>query len=111
MFSLFFFAAMFYVYILFSKSSDRFYIGHTNDLDRRLMEHNNPVSGKKYSAKHGDWELVFSLPVSEARSDAFRVERFFKKQKNREFILRLIENQNNSEYCNHLLNHILKKGG
>jgi putative endonuclease len=107
MFSLFFFAAMFYVYILFSKSSDRFYIGHTNDVARRLTEHNNPVSGKKYSAKHKEWDLVYSVPVSDSRSDAFRVERFFKKQKSREFILKLIENRDNSDYCSHLLNHIL----
>ncbi len=32
----FFFAAMFYIYILYSDSADRYYIGHTNDPDRRL---------------------------------------------------------------------------
>jgi putative endonuclease len=30
----------FFVYILFSSSLDKFYIGHTNDLDRRVYEHN-----------------------------------------------------------------------
>lgn len=30
---------MWYVYVLYSKLSDRFYIGYTGDLKRRLVEH------------------------------------------------------------------------
>ncbi|MDD5432742.1 MAG: GIY-YIG nuclease family protein [Candidatus Omnitrophica bacterium] len=39
---------MFYVYILKSKKDENFYIGSTNDLDRRLNEHN---SGLVFSTK------------------------------------------------------------
>ena len=35
---------MFYVYILKSKKTDWFYIGQTNDLRRRLREHNDGES-------------------------------------------------------------------
>jgi putative endonuclease len=98
---------MFYVYILYSKYSDRYYIGHTNDINRRLVEHNNPVTGKKYSAKHLPWNLVFSIEVSESRSEAIKVERFIKKQKSRDFIQSLITNINNTDYFTHLIDHIL----
>jgi len=39
---------MFYLYILKSKKDDKLYIGSTNDLRRRLSEHNN---GKVNSTK------------------------------------------------------------
>ena len=51
---------MFYVYVL-ENPPGRFYIGHTDDLPRRLVEHNDPGRAKsKYTAKHGPWRLVWS---------------------------------------------------
>jgi len=43
---------MFYVYILRSGQNDNLYIGSTNDLKRRIKEHNNGLvkSTKKYNA-------------------------------------------------------------
>lgn len=35
---------MFYLYILKSQKDDKLYIGSTNDLRRRLAEHNNGLS-------------------------------------------------------------------
>jgi len=40
---------MFYVYLLRSKKDNKLYIGYTNDLRRRLEEHN---SGKNKSTKY-----------------------------------------------------------
>jgi putative endonuclease len=39
---------MFYLYVLKSKKDDKIYIGSTNDLRRRLLEHN---TGKVLSTK------------------------------------------------------------
>ncbi|MFO0949278.1 MAG: GIY-YIG nuclease family protein, partial [Planctomycetota bacterium] len=49
----------FWVYVL-ENSSGRFYIGHTEDLERRLSEHNypGPTLGK-FTLKHGPWVLVW----------------------------------------------------
>ncbi len=48
---------MHYVYILWSSKSKIFYYGSTDDLKRRLKEHN---SGLILSTKpHRPWELVF----------------------------------------------------
>ena len=35
---------MFYVYVLKSKVDDKLYIGYTDDLKRRISEHNNKLS-------------------------------------------------------------------
>ena len=48
---------MFYVYIIYSKSLDQYYIGHTNNLKRRYIEHN---SGKSvYTSRANDWKLTY----------------------------------------------------
>ena len=39
----------YYVYVLYSQKDDRTYVGQTNNLERRLFEHN---SGKVRSTKH-----------------------------------------------------------
>ena len=48
---------MFYVYVLQSIDEDQvFYIGSTNDLKRRVAEHNR---GENTSTKHRQWRLVY----------------------------------------------------
>jgi putative endonuclease len=51
---------MFYLYLLHnldSKSSRRFYVGITKNLDRRVLEHNLGTSN--YTSKFGPWKLVY----------------------------------------------------
>ena len=48
------------VYILYSQSADQYYIGHTNDIERRLSEHNDPLANSsKFCVKNGPWKLVY----------------------------------------------------
>lgn len=67
---------MCYVYIL-ENARGRFYVGHTDDLERRLREHNDS-EGKahlgKYTHKHGPWNLVWH-EAHESRGEAMRRER------------------------------------
>jgi putative endonuclease len=105
----FFFVAMFYIYILYSESSDRYYIGLTTDVNRRLEEHNHPPINKKYTAKHLPWELKLFFECSESRGDGLIIERFIKNQKSKIFLARLIAEKNNPEYYKDLINYILKK--
>ena len=86
---------MFYIYILFSKSIDRYYIGHTSDVYRRLYEHNNPVESSKYTGKGVPWNLILYFEISDSRSEAIQVERFIKRQKNRSFIQKLVMQNGN----------------
>lgn len=80
---------MFYIYIIQSKGSGNFYVGHSADPWKRLDEHNTSRTDK-YTGKYADWELVGVFAVSDQRSDAMAVERFIKSQKSRKFILRIL---------------------
>jgi putative endonuclease len=74
---------MFIVYVLKSESYDRFYIGMTMDLDRRLYEHN---FGKTKSIRfYRPWK-VFYFETFETRREAREREKFLKSGYGREFI-------------------------
>jgi len=80
---------MFYIYIIYSKSADKYYIGHTNDVERRIIEHNsNPRM--TYTHKFRPWDLVALFEVGENRKTAMKIEKFIKQQKSRSFILKII---------------------
>ncbi len=47
---------LYYVYILFSQRTGRYYVGSTEDISRRLREHN---AGRSLSTRAGvPWEVV-----------------------------------------------------
>jgi putative endonuclease len=69
---------MFYVYILKSKKSDRFYIGQTNDIQKRLVRHN---AGRVPSTKHGVPWCVILYESYDLRSEAMIREKEIKKFK------------------------------
>jgi putative endonuclease len=82
---------MFCIYILYSQSADRYYIGHTDDLIRRIEEHNNVIKNS-YTSKFRPWILKASFPVSDSRGEARKVEFYLKKLKSRKIIEKLIMN-------------------
>jgi len=84
---------LFYIYILYSKSIDRYYVGHSNDVARRFEEHINPSRKTKYTAKSSDWMLVLQIPAGKTRSEAVLLERYIKKQKSRKFLEDLINSK------------------
>ena len=78
---------MFFVYILRSETSGKLYIGQTNNMDRRLREHNEPLHNvrKHTSRNKGPWQLIHHEEV-ESRSDAVRREKWLKSGIGREWI-------------------------
>ncbi len=77
----------FYVYILQSESSGRFYTGHTRDLAERVSYHNSNYSR---SLKHrGPWNLVHKEEFA-TRAEAMRRERQIKSWKDRAMVQRLV---------------------
>ena len=77
------------VYILLCRNG-AYYVGQTDDLDRRLAEHNDPERDKiKHTAKHGPWVLAWAEKHS-SRSAAMRRERFIKSRKSAAWIRRYI---------------------
>jgi len=89
LFCLYEYALMYHVYLLYSPSADKYYVGQTSDLELRLQYHNelNPDS---YTSKHRPWELCRAIAVAD-QGHAIRMERSIKKRKSRQFIERLIE--------------------
>ena len=75
------------VYILFSQFLNKYYVGSTPDIDRRLAEHNR---GKEKFTKTGTpWLLVYEemfIDLKEARTR----ETYIKRQKSRKYIESLI---------------------
>jgi len=74
---------MFYVYILKSLKNGRFYIGSTNNLERRLNEHNSGKS--KYTSLTRPFVLIFKEEYLSC-SEAMRREKFLKSGRGREWI-------------------------
>ena len=78
----------FYIYILYSTTKDRYYIGQTNNIEKRLLRHNNK---EVRSTKHGvPWNLVYQETFL-TRSEAIKRERYLKSLKSRVFIEKLID--------------------
>lgn len=81
---------MSYVYILRSLVNGRYYVGSTNDLERRLNEHN---SGKTKSIKNlRPLEVVFSkkfITLEEAR----KIEVKLRKFKSRKILDKIVAEQ------------------
>ena len=74
---------MFFVYVLTSINHNRFYIGFTSNLSRRLREHN---SGKTKSTKgYAPWEMLFS-ETYDTREQARKREVYLKSGIGREYI-------------------------
>ena len=80
---------MVYVYIL-QNDNNSFYIGTTNNLCKRVYQHNTNQS--KYTKHRSPWKLVYteSYPT---RSEAMKREYFIKSQKSKSFIISLINSQ------------------
>ncbi len=65
----------YFVYILKSQKSSKYYIGQTTNIKRRLLQHNN---GKSKSTKSGiPWELVYSEDYA-TRTESVQRERYIK---------------------------------
>ena len=66
---------MYFVYILYSESSDKFYIGQTNDVDKRLKRHN--AGSESFTKPYIPWILKWSTKKP-TRADAMVLEKKLK---------------------------------
>jgi len=73
----------YYVYMLKSVlNGQRYYVGMTNNLKRRLKEHNNGDS--TYSSKFKPWELITYLGFN-SKTKALHFEAYLKSHSGRAF--------------------------
>ena len=82
-----------FVYILFSKKLNRFYVGSTElRLEQRLELHLEKNYGSsKFTAKVNDW-IIYESYFYESVTTARKVERYIKAMKSRKFIESLKNN-------------------
>jgi len=81
---------VFYLYILQSEKTGRYYVGSTGDLLDRLRRHN---SGYSKATKAGvPWKLVYTEEFA-TKSDAYRRELEIKAWKSRVLIEDLVNRQ------------------
>ena len=78
---------MFFVYVLFSEACGKRYVGQTDDLERRLREHNDPLSNvRKFTSRNaGPWRLVWS-EMFDSRREAMAREKWLKSGVGREWL-------------------------
>jgi putative endonuclease len=81
---------MYFIYKLYSASADLFYIGYTNDFNRRLKEHNTKEFFNTYTSKYRPWKLAAVFECGTSEGNAKKLESFIKKQKSRKLIEMLI---------------------
>jgi putative endonuclease len=79
---------MYYAYVLRSGLDNRLYKGFTNNLEKRIYEHNQGKN--KSTAPYRPWKLVYFeefLSMAEAR----KRELYFKSGSGREFLKKILD--------------------
>ena len=52
---------MYFIYIIYSKKLDRYYVGTTDDVSKRLCEYNSGFYNESFTVKGIPWELNLSF--------------------------------------------------
>lgn len=77
---------MAHVYILYSLSADKYYVGSCNELEQRLLEHKTGTYADSYTAKLAtDWVLYYQIDDLEYEQ-ARNIELHIKRMKSRKYI-------------------------
>jgi putative endonuclease len=73
------------VYILYSKSLGKYYVGSCLDLEKRLQEHKDKIDKHGFTFRANDWEIYYvisDLGYKQARL----IEQHIKKMKSKKYI-------------------------
>jgi putative endonuclease len=75
---------MYHVYILYSQSHQKTYVGFTSDLEERLKSHNY-YSKKGWTIRYRPWIVIYTEMYNDKKSAMAR-EKYFKTGAGRDFI-------------------------
>ena len=78
-----------YLYIIYSQTADKYYVGETDDPEKRLQEHIFHRYKKGFTKAAADWKLVLKFKTVN-REQAIYLEQFIKRMKSRKFIEKII---------------------
>ena len=79
-----------FVYILKSKSADKYYIGSSLDPEIRLKYHNTIEKG--FTSRYRPWEIFYTKEYS-SKSEALAAERRIKSWKSKKKVIKLINGE------------------
>ena len=79
----------YYIYILYSESSNIYYVGYSDDFKRRFEQHNH-ADKVTFTSKHRPWILKAVYACGNKQAEAMKIEKFIKDQKSRKLIEKLI---------------------
>ena len=75
---------MYYVYILYSSNIDKYYIGYSENPDKRLEFHNSEYN-KIWSRRGQPWVLKTTIAF-DTKTKALKAEKLIKRKKSRAYI-------------------------
>jgi len=75
---------MYTVYVLYSASHNKIYIGYTANIENRLLAHNHP-NNNGWTKSFQPWKMIYSEEF-ETKSESLKREKQLKSAKGRNFI-------------------------
>lgn len=79
---------MYYNYVLQSLQNDSLYIGYTDDLRKRVKEHNQGLS--RFTKAYKPWKLIY-YEACLNKEDAMRREKYLKKTQGQRLLKRRLK--------------------
>ena len=78
---------MWFTYILNSRKYDKYYIGYTEDLEKRIAWHNKGKS--RWTRKYRPWKVAY-VEAYRNKTDAIKREKKIKSYKNKMYLKGMI---------------------
>ena len=79
---------MSYVYILYSESLNRYYVGEASNINKRVEQHNSGFYSTAFTKQVSDWVLFHVIDCKD-RVQARKIETHIKKMKSKTYIQNL----------------------
>jgi putative endonuclease len=92
-----FFVSVHFVYILYSPSLDKYYVGETEDIELRINQHKSNFYKNSYTSKSDDWILKKTIQVNN-KSIALQIEKHIKRKGNKEYKEKVIDDDGLVQY-------------
>jgi len=80
---------MFTVYVLYSESFNKIYIGYTSNIEQRIKSHNE-LAKKGWTIKFRPWKIVLT-EFFETKNDAMKREKQLKTAAGRDWIWQFLK--------------------
>jgi putative endonuclease len=80
---------MYNVYVIYNSQAEKYYVGQTEDISRRLVQHNDHTYRSYTSRFPGEWKLIHKESVA-TRSEALKREKSLKTGNGRAYIKSII---------------------